>query len=356
MNNQAFLEAIDNIVKEKNIEREVVWEAMELAMATAYKKNFDNKSNVKVKINRESGDIKIYAYQLVVKRVTDPEIEITVAKARKIKPDAVEGDELLEEVTPQDFGRVAAGTAKQVVMQKIREAERESIMIEFNDKEGELVVGSLSREDVKNYYVDLGRAHGILPKSEMIPGELVKMGTSIKVYISKIENGPKGPVILLTRKHYNFVKRLFEREIPELMDGTVMIHSIAREAGERSKVAVYSNVLNVDAIGACIGNKGARIANIIKELAGEKVDLVLYDKEPKVFIENALSPAKNLQIVFTDESEENALVIADPDNLSLAIGKRGINVKLAARLVKKRLDVMTLVDARDKGYDLGFVE
>lgn len=356
MNNQAFLEAIDNIVKEKNIEREVVWEAMELAMATAYKKNFDNKSNVKVKINRESGDIKIYAYQLVVKRVTDPEIEITVAKARKIKPDAVEGDELLEEVTPQDFGRVAAGTAKQVVMQKIREAERESIMIEFNDKEGELVVGSLSREDVKNYYVDLGRAHGILPKSEMIPGELVKMGTSIKVYISKIENGPKGPVILLTRKHYNFVKRLFEREIPELMDGTVMIHSIAREAGERSKVAVYSNVLNVDAIGACIGNKGARIANIIKELAGEKVDLILYDKEPKVFIENALSPAKNLQIVFTDESEENALVIADPDNLSLAIGKRGINVKLAARLVKKRLDVMTLVDARDKGYDLGFVE
>ena len=356
MNNQAFLEAIDNIVKEKNIEREVVWEAMELAMATAYKKNFDNKSNVKVKINRESGDIKIYAYQLVVKRVTDPEIEITVAKARKIKPDAVEGDELLEEVTPQDFGRVAAGTAKQVVMQKIREAERESIMTEFNDKEGELVVGSLSREDVKNYYVDLGRAHGILPKSEMIPGELVKMGTSIKVYISKIENGPKGPVILLTRKHYNFVKRLFEREIPELMDGTVMIHSIAREAGERSKVAVYSNVLNVDAIGACIGNKGARIANIIKELAGEKVDLVLYDKEPKVFIENALSPAKNLQIVFTDESEENALVIADPDNLSLAIGKRGINVKLAARLVKKRLDVMTLVDARDKGYDLGFVE
>jgi len=356
MNNQAFLEAIDNIVKEKNIEREVVWEAMELAMATAYKKNFDNKSNVKVEINRETGDIKIYAYQLVVKRVTDPEIEITVAKARKIKPDAVEGDELLEEVTPQDFGRVAAGTAKQVVMQKIREAERESIMTEFNDKEGELVVGSLSREDVKNYYVDLGRAHGILPKSEMIPGELVKMGTSIKVYISKIENGPKGPVILLTRKHYNFVKRLFEREIPELMDGTVMIHGIAREAGERSKVAVYSNVLNVDAIGACIGNKGARIANIIKELAGEKVDLVLYDKEPKVFIENALSPAKNLQIVFTDESEENALVIADPDNLSLAIGKRGINVKLAARLVKKRLDVMTLVDARDKGYDLGFVE
>lgn len=356
MNNQALIEAIDNIVKEKNIDREVVWEAMELAMASAYKKNFDNKSNVRVNINRENGDIKVYAYQTVVKRVSDPESEITVAKARKIKPDAVEGEELLEEVTPQDFGRVAAGTAKQVVMQKIREAERESIMTEFNDKEGELVVGSLSREDVKNYYVDLGRAHGILPKSEMIPGEIVKMGTSIKVYINKIENGPKGPVILLTRKHYNFVKRLFEREIPELIDGTVMIHSIAREAGERSKVAVYSNVLNVDAIGACIGNKGARIGNIIKELAGEKIDLVLYDQDSKTFIENALNPAKNLQVVFTDKDEENALVIADPDNLSLAIGKRGINVKLAARLVKKRLDVMTLSDARDKGYDLGFIE
>lgn len=356
MNTKAFLEAIDNIVKEKNIDANVVFEAMELAMQTAYRKNFDAKTNVKVDINRENGDIKVYAFHRVVDEVEEPEFEITLAEALKIKADAKVGDELLEEVTPQDFGRVAAGTAKQVVMQKIREAERDSIMSEFQDKEGELVVGSLSREDVRNYYVDLGRAHGILPKSEIIPGEELKMGSSVKVYISKIENGQKGPVILLTRKHYNFVKRLFEREIPELMDGTVMIHAIAREAGERSKVAVFSNVLNVDAVGACIGNKGSRIANIIKELAGEKIDLVEYSQDLNQFIQNALGPAKNLKVVINDNDDENVLVIANPDNLSLAIGKKGINVKLAARLVKKRLDVMTVTDARDKGYDLGFVE
>ena len=212
-----------------------------------------------------------------------------------------------------------------------------------------MLVGMLAMEDQRNYYVDLGRARGILPKSEMIPGEEVKMGSSIKVYVTKVEAGTKGPLILLSRKHYGFVKRLFESEIPELADGTVILYQVAREPGIRSKVAVYSTNDKVDAIGACIGARGSRIANILKELNGEKVDLVKYSNDPAEFIKNAMAPAKNVIVSIKDEEKREALVIVDNDNLKLAIGRKAINVRLASKLTRYKLEVKTMEDIQKEG-------
>ena len=367
MNSKEFIKALNHIVEEKNISEDVVFEAMELALATAYKKNFDSKTNVRVDINRETGEIKVFSYLVVVNEIDEgtestdeegnpitiaPEInidaQILLEDAKKIVPNIEVGETIEKEVTPKDFGRVAASTAKQVVTQKIREAERNSIMEEFADKEGEMMLGLLAMEDSKNYYVDLGRTRGILPKSEMIPEETVKMGTSIKVYISKVESTTKGPLILLSRKHFGFVKRLFESEVPELADGTIELYAVIREAGIRSKVAVFSMNEKVDPIGACIGEKGSRISNILKELNGEKVDLVQYDENPEEFIKNALSPAKNIIVNILDEEKKEALAIVPEDQLSLAIGKKGTNVKLASRLTKYKIEVKTLAQINEE--------
>ncbi len=371
MDSKAFIKALDNIVKEKNISSDVVFEAMELALQTAYKKNFNSKTNVRVDINRETGDIKVYSYLVVVPEidygeevedeegnvtVIPPEInldaQILLEDAKKIDPKAKIGDTIEKEVTPKDFGRVAAGTAKQVVTQKIREAEKNSIIEEFADKEYEIMLGMVAMEDQRNYYIDLGRTRGILPKSEIIPGETIEMGSNIRVYITKVESGTKGPVIMCSRKHYGFVKRLFELEIPEISEGTVIIYSVAREAGVRTKIAVYSENPNVDAIGACIGEKGTRIANILKELNGEKIDIVLYSKDASEFIKSALSPAKNLQVYILDEKTKETLIIVDKENLSLAIGKKGINVKLATRLTNYKLDIKTEEQVRESGINI----
>jgi N utilization substance protein A len=226
-------------------------------------------------------------------------------------------------------------------------------MDEFKDKEGELLIGTLSREDKQNYYVDFGRASGILPKSEIIPGENLVMGSQIKVYVTKIEEGQKGgPVILLSRTHYGFVKRLLEKEIPELSEGIVILYSVARDPGSRSKIAVYSENEKIDAVGACIGEKGIRINNISKELNGEKIDVVKYDKDLKEFIRNALSPAKDVDVYIIDQKERHAVAVAEGDNLSLAIGKNGQNVKLAARLTKCKIDVKTLVQVQEEGINI----
>ena len=368
MNAKEFLKALDHIVEEKNISREVVLEAMELALTTAYKKNFDSKTNVRVDINPDTGEIKVISYLVVVEdydegsETTDeegnivkipPEInedaQILLEDAEKIVPGIKVGETIEKEVTPKDFGRVATSTAKQVINQKIREAERNSIMTEFEGKEGELMVGMLAMEDARNYYVDLGRTRGILPKSEMIPDEVVKMGSSIKVYITKVEATTKGPLILLSRKHYGFVRRLFETEIPELADGTIELYAVVREAGIRSKVAVYSTNDKVDPIGACIGERGSRIANILKELNGERVDLVLYSEDPQEFIKNALSPAKDVIVNIVDAENKEALAIVNDENLSLAIGKKGSNVKLASRLTKYKIEVKTLAQINEEG-------
>ena len=361
VNGKEFLAALEFIKKEKGIDEDTILEAMQTALSTAFRKNEKADYTSRVIIDRNTGDIKVFKVTTIVDDYKDDDDEIdpetgevkvkhdylnemTISDAKEINKDYQIGDEILEEVTPHDFGRVAISVAKQVVLQKIREAEREKIMSEFEDKEDELMVGFLAMEDVKNYYVDLGKARGILPKSELIPGEKLTMGDSIKVYITKIESTPKGPLILVSRKNYGFVKRLFEHEIPEFSDGTLELRGVAREAGVRSKVAIYSTNPHVDPIGSCIGEKGRRIANIINELGGEKVDLIAYSLDPEEFIANALSPAKNLNVSITDEKKKEALVIADDENLSLAIGKKGINIKLASRLTKYTINIKTLAD------------
>lgn len=403
MNSKEFKKALDNIVKEKDIDPEIVYSAMELALTSAYKKNFNSKTNVKVLFDRETGEIKVYSFLTVVpddkmtkeeyedtlfERYADdddldtkpdvveeeaseestdeevsapkvelpsffnPETEIKLSDAKKIDKVLEIGDTIDTEVTPKDFGRVAASTAKQVVIQKIREAERNSIMDEFGDKQDELLIGTVALEDTDNYFIDLGRTNGILPKKDIIPGEKIEMGSQIKVYVSKVEYNGKNLLILLSRAHYGFVKRLFELEIPEINDGTVMIYSVARDPGNRSKVAVYSENPNVDPIGACIGEKGSRIGRIINELHGEKLDVVKYDKDPAIFIENALSPAKDLTVAITDPKKLEAMVIADGDNFSLAIGKKGQNARLATRLTKfKKIDIKTSEQAREAGIN-----
>ena len=368
MDNKEFIKALNTIVEEKNISEDVIYEALELALATAYKKNFNSKTNVKVVIDRESGDIKVYSYLVVVDQYDDgseetdaegnvvkiePAInrdaQILLADALKLDPKAKVGDTIEKEVTPKDFGRVAAGTAKQVVMQKIREAEKNSIIAEFADKENELMLGMVAMEDQRNYYIDLGRTRGILPKSEIIPDEKIVMGSNIKVYITKIESNTKGPVILLSRKNYGFVKRLFEHEIPELANGTIILQQVVREAGVRSKVAVYSTNLNIDPIGSCIGERGSRIANILKELGNERIDLVLYSEDPAEYIKNAMSPAKDVIVSITDEEKREALVIVPEANLSLAIGKKGSNIKLASKLTKYHLEIKTMEEINAAG-------
>ena len=394
MNKKEFKKALDNIVKEKNIDPEVVYEAMELALTSAYKKNFNSKTNVKVLFDRATGEIKVYSYLTVVpddkmtkeeyedylfEHYTDeddeeeteenetvegeeqeeapqisyfnPETEIKVSDAKKIDKTLEVGDTIDHEVTPKDFGRVAASTAKQVVVQKIREAERNSILEEFGDKQDELLVGTVALEDTDNYFIDLGRTNGILPKKDIIPGEKIEMGSQIKVYVSKVDNNGKNLLVLLSRTHYGFVKRLFELEIPEINDGSVLIYSVARDPGNRSKVAVYSERANIDPIGACIGEKGSRIARIIEELHGEKLDVVKYDKDPAVFIENALAPAKELTVAVTDPKKQEAMVIADGDNFSLAIGKKGQNARLASKLTHYKIDIKTTEQAREAGIN-----
>lgn len=334
-----FMKALDAIVEEKKIDKQIVVEAMEQAVAAAYKKN-EGLTNVMAKVDTVTGDIKVYSYKTVVETVENPELEVSLEDASKEVEGIELGETIIEKELPlKDFGRVASQTAKQIVVQRVKEAEKQSISEEFQDKDGELMVGTLSREDQKNYFVDLGRASGILPKDQIIPGEKLVMGSSVKVYVSKLEIGPKGPFIMLSRSHYGFVKRLLEIEIPELSDGTVMLYSVARDAGSRTKIAVYTEYNNVDPLGAVIGEKGRRIGAVLKELNGEKIDVVLYDKDPVKFIANALSPAKDLKVNIKDENKKEALALANDSNLSLAIGRKGQNVKLASRLTHYKIEV-----------------
>ena len=342
-----FIKALDALVAEKGIDKQLVIEAMEAAMANAYKKN-EGISNVKAKVNGETGDIRLYTYKTVVdvseedeERNFDENTQILLEDARKIVDDIQVGDTIDTEVKiiPESFGRVAALSAKQIIVQKVKEAEKNLINEEFQDKQDELLIGILSREDAKNYYVDLGRAHGVLPKDEIIPGEKLVMGSSIKVYVSKLEIGSKGLFILLSRSHYGFIKRLLENEIPELNDGTVVLYSVARDAGNRSKIAVYSENDKVDPIGAVIGERGSRINRVLSQLNGEKIDVILYDKDPVKFIKNALSPAKDVDIKIVDEKAREAIAIVNDENSSLAIGKKGQNVRLASKLTKYKITI-----------------
>jgi len=396
MNSKEFKKALNILVEEKGIDEDYIYESMELALISAYKKNYHSLSNVRVPVDKEKGEFKVISYKTVVldkeheksidecdlteeeldridemeeageeidvdnlpngKRLNpfifNEKIHITLEDARKIDSSINLGDTIETEVTPKDFGRVAAATAKQVIVQKIREAERNNIANEFSEKQDEMVSGLVEMEDERNYYINLGRTQGLLPKDDIIPGEQIKMGSTIKVYISKVDINSKGALILLSRKHQGFIKRLFELEIPEISEGTVLIYSVAREAGVRSKIAVYSENSNVDPIGACIGEKGTRIANILKELNGEKIDIVSYSKDPVTFISNALSPAKDVRVYVLDEKTKETLVVVDDENLSLAIGRKGINVKLASRLTHYKLDIKTYQQVKDSGINI----
>lgn len=352
MNNQELISGVKIIAKEKHISEDAIFEAIELGLAAAYKKNYEMLTNVRVDLSRDTGAARVFSVLKVVDELEDEDVEILIEEAQERAPEIQIGETLEEEITPTDFGRVAAGAAKQVFMQKIREAERDSITEEFGDKEDELLVGIVSHEDVRNYFIDLGRAHGILPKTEVIPGEKIKIGASLKVYVTKIDNNGKGPIILLSRRHYNFVKRLFELEIPELSDGTLLIHGVAREAGSRSKVSISSNNPSVDALGACIGEKGSRLSNVISELNGEKIDLVLYNSDPSKYIENALKPARDVNVYILNEKAQESLAVVNDDMFSLAIGKKGQNVKLAAKLTHYKIDVKTFEGAKEMGIEI----
>lgn len=368
MNSEEFIKAVKNIVKEKGISEDVVFEGMEQALTTAYKKNFDSKTNVRVDINRETGEIKVYSYLIVVDDVDfgseevdeegnvvkippkiNPDAQIILEQAEEMVPGIKVGETIEKEVTPKDFGRVAASTAKQVLTQRIREAEKNSLIEEFQDKEGEMLLGLVAMEDSKNYFIDLGRTRGLLPKSEIIPGETIKMGSNIRVYVTKIENNTKGPLILLSRKHYGFVRRLCELEIPELQDGTLIMHACVREAGIRSKVAVSSTNERIDAIGTCIGERGSRLGSILKELNGEKLDFVLYSDNAEEYIKKALTPAKNAIVNILDSMKKEALAVVSNEELPLAIGKSGNNIRLASRLTKYKINIKTMEQINAEG-------
>lgn len=368
MNSEEFIKAVKNIVKEKGISEDVVFEGMEQALTTAYKKNFDSKTNVRVDINRETGEIKVYSYLIVVDDVDfgseevdeegnvvkippkiNPDAQIILEQAEEMVPGIKVGETIEKEVTPKDFGRVAASTAKQVLTQRIREAEKNSLIEEFQDKEGEMLLGLVAMEDSKNYFIDLGRTRGLLPKSEIIPGEVIKMGSNIRVYVTKIENNTKGPLILLSRKHYGFVRRLCELEIPELQDGTLIMHACVREAGVRSKVAISSTNERIDAIGTCIGERGSRLGSILKELNGEKLDFVLYSDNAEEYIKKALTPAKNAIVNILDPVKKEALAVVSNEELPLAIGKSGNNIRLASRLTKYKINIKTMEQINVEG-------
>lgn len=344
-----FLNAMDAIVAEKGIDKSVVVEAMEQAMVAAYKKKGGAARCV---VNPDTGEIKLYSVRTVVEdeNYYDEKNQISLSEAKKLVDDIEVGETIENQVEMTDFGRVAAGTAKQVVVQRIKEAEKEIIANMYGDKQDELMVGTLAREDSKTYYVDLGKTFGLLPKDEIIPGEKLEMGSQVKAYVSKLEISNKGVFILLSRRHYGFLKRLLEIEIPEINDGTVILYSVAREAGVRSKIAVYSEVDNVEAVGAVIGANGSRINRVLKQVGNEKIDIVLYDKDPVTFIKNAMSPAKDLEVFITNPKKKEAICVVNRDNLSLAIGKKGINVKLAARLTRYKIDVKCLDDVNILEY------
>jgi len=333
-----FMIAITQLAAEKNLPKEVVLQAMEAALVSAYKKDSEIQGNLAVRIDRETGDHHVYLERTVVQEVTDPKTEISLQEARKRKPDVMLGDVLLDEIQPGHAGRIAAQTAKQVVLQRLREAEREMVFEEFSGREGDIVSGVIQRVDAKHIVVDLGKTEGILPAAEQVRSEHYRPGQRMKFYLLEVHRGIKGPQLILSRTHKNLLKRLFELEVPEIYRGIVEIKSIAREAGYRSKVAVAARQEGVDPVGSCVGLRGIRIQNIVNELNGERIDVIQWDPDPAKFVANALSPAQVLTVRTRDE-DNTAEVIVPDRQLSLAIGKEGQNARLAAKLTGWRIDI-----------------
>ena len=333
-----LVKAMQVLEEEKGISRQVIKEALESALALAYKKNYDQAQNVEVQFDENKGTIKVYSVKEVVETNYDSTLEISLEEALKINRAYEIGDKIKFEVTPKDFGRIATQTAKHVIMQRIREAERENIFEEFSQYIDEIMTGTVERQDHRFIYVNIGRVEAIMPLGEQIPSEQFEPDQRIKVYVAKVDKTSKGPQIVVSRAHNDFLRRLFEQEVPEIYDGTVEVMAIAREAGDRAKVAVRSRDKNIDPVGTCVGPRGQRVQAIVNELNGENMDIIEWNEDPVVFIQNALSPAQVLKVDFNEEA--HACIVVVPDNqLSLAIGKRGQNARLAARLTTYKIDI-----------------
>lgn len=333
-----LIQALEQLEKEKGIEKEVLIEAIEAALISAYKRNFGSTQNVKISIDRESGDVRVFALKRVSSSPEDENGDISLEEAKKINIEYEEEDIAEIEVTPRKFGRIAAQTAKQVVMQRIREAERGIIFDEYYNKEGDIVTGIIQRSERKNVIIDLGKTEAVMGPSEQTVGEEYRFNDRIKTYIVEVKKMPKGPQIMVSRTHPGLVKRLFELEVPEIHDGTVEIRSISREAGSRTKIAVFSRDPNVDPVGACVGQKGTRVQAIVDELRGEKIDIIKWSSSPEEYIASSLSPAKVVR-VDAGEDGRSARVIVPDFQLSLAIGKEGQNARLAAKLTGWKIDI-----------------
>ncbi|MDW7650597.1 MAG: transcription termination factor NusA [Bacillota bacterium] len=346
--NEEFLAALSAIEKEKGVRKEVLFEAIEAALVSAYKRNFNTAGNVRVQLDRETGEIQVYTRLNVVDEVADPQFDISLSDARQIDPDYQLDDVVEKEVTPKNFGRIAAQTAKQVVIQRIREAEREIVFDEYTDREEDIITGIVQRMEQKNIIVDLGKAEAVILPTEQMPGDEYRQGERIKAYITEVRRTTKGPQIFISRTHPGLLKRLFELEVPEIFDGIVEVKSIAREAGFRSKLAVYSKNKDVDPVGACVGPKGARVQAIVTELQGEKIDIVKWDEEPEVFVANALSPAKVVTVNLSADQKVAGVIVPDYQ-LSLAIGKEGQNARLAAKLTGWKIDITSESQAAQRG-------
>ncbi|MDW0115695.1 transcription termination factor NusA [Sporosarcina thermotolerans] len=343
-----LLDALTALEKQKGISRDVIVEAIEAALVTAYKRNFNQAQNVRVDLNLDKGTMKVYSRKDVVEEVDDERLQMALEDALAINPAYELGDIVEEEVTPRDFGRIAAQTAKQVVTQRVREAERGLIYDEYVDREDDIVNGIVERLDARNLYVGLGKVEAVLPATEQITTESYQPHDRIKVYITKVERTSRGPQVFVSRTHPGLLRRLFEMEVPEIYDGTVEIKSIAREAGDRSKISVHTTNDEVDPVGSCVGSRGARVQSISNELNGEKIDIVEWSEDPVLFVANALSPSKVLDVQVNEEDRSTRVVVPDYQ-LSLAIGKRGQNARLAAKLTGWKIDIKSETDARELG-------
>ncbi|MDD3363971.1 MAG: transcription termination factor NusA [Syntrophomonas sp.] len=342
-----LMQALKELEKERGIPQEALIEAIKSALNTAYKKNFGTTQNVSVELNKMTGEVQVYAQKRVAQQVKDSCMEISLEEAQMIDPTCEEDTIISVEITPSNFGRIAAQTAKQVVVQKLREAERTLIYEEFSEREGEVVTGTIQRIESKTVVVNLGRTEGIMLPSDQILSERYEVGQRVKGYIYEVKNTSKGPSVFISRTHPYFLKRLFELEVPEIYEGLVEIKSIAREAGSRSKISVHSIDDKIDSVGACVGPRGIRVQNIVTELNGEKIDIIKYHRDPDKFIANALSPSKVL-LVWIDGEGKKARVVVPDYQLSLAIGKEGQNARLAAKLTGWKIDIKSESQAEEE--------
>lgn len=347
IDNKELILALEELEKEKGIEKAYLLEAIETALVTAYKKNFDSLENVRIEMDRQTGATRVFSYKEVVEVVEDPELQISLEEAVNIAKKYKIGDNVENEIVPKNFGRIAAQTAKQVIVQKLREAERNILFTEFNERKGEIVTGLVQKSDNNLVVLDLGKLEGVMPIKEQIPTEIYKVNDKVKGYVLNVERGEKGaPQVIVSRSHPDFVRKLLEFEIPEIYEGLIEIKSVSRDPGYRSKVAVYSPNENIDPVGSCVGQKGVRIQNVINELNGEKIDVIEWDQDPAIFISSALLPAR-IMAVDIKENDRFAQVIVPDDQLSLAIGKAGQNARLAAKLTNWKIDIKSETQFRE---------